>query len=224
MIVQSNFEPAAAYTGSSGQKKTSANSSDFQGLMAQSACTSHTNRAFRQSSAAESRKNEILNQFPALTEERLEELVKNYNLETMDSDELFALAQELMEEGIIPQRPKEGGLNQIAVFPMALYEACLNGDTSALKGTVRQGFSGCFTVNQASGSLDYQYPKYGLKNLEYDLWMMQNGVERYQSYFTDEERQRQRQLVGSKIAFWELSKLLSAYRQEVGSAALGIRS
>ncbi|MCI8645223.1 MAG: hypothetical protein HFE76_00185 [Firmicutes bacterium] len=219
MMIQPGFGPAGAF--SSTQQQTKAGASDFHSrFMARAA-------ASQQSSAGdplESKKSEILSKFPGLTEEKLEDLIKQYDIERMDEEALYELAQQMMAEGVVPNRPQENGLNMIAVYPKALYDAFLNGETFMNKGVVREGFHSCFTVNPASGSLDYQYPKYGLKNLEYNLWMTQNSGQSFNAYYTEEERSMQLQLTESKTSFWELAKLLSAYRQQAGRGALGIRS
>lgn len=218
MIIQPTLGSVGTFRGSA-QQTTKAGSSDFQDcLMAGTAIRQGSTDAL-----LKGKKSEILSKFPALTEEKLEELVKQCDIEHMDEEQLYQLAQLMMEDGVIPTRPQDNELNMIAVYPKALYEAFLNGETFMNKGTVREGFHGCFTVNPASGELDYSYPRYGLKNLEYNLWMTQNSLESFNAYYTEEERAMQLQLTASKTSFWELAKLLSAYRQQAGYGTLGIR-
>lgn len=219
MIIQADFGAPGSCTNNK-QQKIKGNPSDFQSRLA-----ARSIDADGQGSAViQDKKIELLNRFPALTEEKLESFIKKYDIESMDSHQMYQLAQQMIQDGVIPERPEESGLNMIAVYPRALYDAFLNGETFMNKGVVREGFHGCFTVNSGAGNLDYQYPRYGLKNLEYDLWMMRNQVEFFSSWYTDEERARQLQLTSSKNSFLELAKLLVDCRQQAGRTAQGIRS
>lgn len=201
-LAHSSFVPSS-------QRQASSPAGSFSGAM--KTRTAVQTNANPTTGMAQSKKAELLSKFPALTEERLDQLVRKYDIEAMDSEQLYHLAETLMDEGIIPSRPRENGLNLIAVYPKALYEASLNGETLMTKGVVREAFTGCYTVNQAAGTLDYQYPKYGLKNLRYDIRMMQSIFDTCNSYYTEEERVRQISLANSKTSFWEFAKLLTDY-------------
>lgn len=210
MLIQSYFTQNGSCFGSGQSQIPSSPAGSFSGVMEARTAGVQTDPKSA-GGMAQSKKAELLSKFPALSEERLDQIAGEYDIETMDSDQLYHLAETLMDEGIIPSRPRENGLNLIAVYPKALYDAFLKGERFMAKGTVREAFTGCYTVGQTGGTLNYQYPKYGLKNLEYDLWMMQANFETCNPYYTDEERARQISLANSKTSFWEFAKLLEDY-------------
>lgn len=161
------------------------------------------------------KKNEILQKFSGLTEEKLDELVNDYDIENMDSEELFRLAARLCNERVISFPQQKDGLIRTAVYPTALYHDFLKGERYMANSTVEEAYSGCFTTDPITGEMDFHFPKQGIECLEYDSWLMQQAFKAYNSYYTDEERARQIQLVNSKAGFLELAKLLVSYKEEL---------
>ena len=49
-------------------------------------------------------KEEFSERFPQLAEEKLDSFLSGYDIESMDSEQLYKLAEKLMEEGVIPDR------------------------------------------------------------------------------------------------------------------------
>ena len=117
------------------------------------------------------KKNEILNKFPALTEEKLDQIARDYDIENMNEEELFELAGKLAEDGVIPPRPEDNGLNQIVVFPKELYDAILSGEMPQPAGVVREASGFLYSVNASSGEMGFSYPKFGVRSLQYNLEM-----------------------------------------------------
>lgn len=166
-------------------------------------------------------KKEIMHQFPGLTEERLNDLISHYDIENMTSDQLFQFADKLMKEGIIPASPQENGLNMIAVFPKSLYDAILRGEQPDYGSvTICEAPDYLYTVNQEKQELNYNYPRYGLKYVSYELHLLQKSAKMYESYYTDEERSRQLQLTHSKERFYDLVKMLTSYQEEFGTKVM----
>ena len=161
------------------------------------------------------KKNEILNKFPALTEEKLDQIARDYDIENMNEEELFELAGKLAEDGVIPPRPEDNGLNQIVVFPKELYDAILRGEMPQPAGVVREASGFLYSVNASSGEMEFSYPDYGIRSLQYNLEMCQNAFKRFEGYYTNEELERQIQLTNSKARFLEFAQLLVEYREEV---------
>ena len=161
------------------------------------------------------KKNEILNKFPALTEEKLDQIARDYDIENMNEEELFELAGKLAEDGVIPPRPEDNGLNQIVVFPKELYDAILSGEMPQPAGIVRAASGFLYSVNASSGEMEFSYPKFGVRSLQYNLEMCQNAFKRFEGYYTSEELERQVQLTNSKARFLEFAQLLVDYREEV---------
>lgn len=163
----------------------------------------------------QSKKNEILQKFSGLTEERLDQLVNDYDIDNMDLEELFQLADQLGDEGVISFPQQKDGLIRTAVYPAALYHDFLKGERYMADSAVEEAYNGCFTTNPMTKEIDFHFPKQGIECLEYDSWLMQQAFKAYNSYYTDEERARQIQLANSKAGFLELAKLLASYKQEL---------
>lgn len=159
-------------------------------------------------SVSGNKKAEILEKFPQLTEEKLDSLLGGCDIESMDSQQLYKLAEKLMEEGVIPARPDENGLNQIVVFPKALYDAFLSGDTSRLGGVVRDA-SGFMYMAGGAGETGFGVPEFGIGRLKYEQQMLEDAFRRFEQYYTEDELNRHIQLANSKAKFLELAKLLS---------------
>lgn len=159
-------------------------------------------------------KNEILSKFPALTEEKLERLIKDYDIESMDSEELFNLAGKLMEDNVIPSCPQENGLNLLFVFPKELYDSFLKGEASMPSGVVRIASNFFYSEDPYTGEAEFSYPRYGLKRLEYENKICQEAFKRFESYYTGDELEHQIQLTNSKALFLEIASLLVAYKED----------
>lgn len=157
---------------------------------------------------------DILRKFPNLCERGLDEIIENYNIETMSSSELYKLADELMKKNVIPPYAHHEGLELIAVYPKSLYDAVKNGDTSSMAGgkiTVAPDY--LYTVNQGTNELTYHgYPEFGLKNLQYGIHLNQEAFKVYDSYYTNEERNRALQIEQSKKAFYDFASMISEYQ------------
>lgn len=164
----------------------------------------------------QAKRNEMLNRFQGLTEEKLDRLARNHDVESMDSDALYQLAGSLMTDGIIPSYYSQlGGLNKVAVYPISLYNSYLNGERFMNQGIIQSLNSDYYLIDPVTDEVYFNYPRYGIKRLEYDYEMMQKAFEAYNSYYTDEERSRQLQLADSKSNFLEFIKLLASYRDEM---------
>lgn len=161
-------------------------------------------------------KEDILKKFPALDEDDLDTILKNYDIERMSSSELYKLADELMEKDVIPSYAHREGLELIAVYPKSLCDAIQNGDTTSMsKGTITEAPDYLYTVNQNTGELTYYgYPEFGLKNLQYGIHLTQEAFRAYASYYTNEERNRALQIEESKQAFYELADMIASYQKE----------
>lgn len=158
---------------------------------------------------------EILEKFPNLTPEKLDRLLDDYDIESMDSEQLYKLVEELAEDGVIPARPDENGLNQMAVIPRALYDVFLRGDASIFGGVVRKA-SGFVCLTDPSGSgQGVGIPQYGLARLRYESELLEQSFKRFEQYYTSEELQRHVQLSGSRVKFLELAELLTAYKEQL---------
>lgn len=158
-------------------------------------------------------KREILNKFPEMTEDKLEQLVKNYDIESMDSEELFELAGKLMEDKVIPPAIQEDGLNPLFVFPKELYDAFLKGEMPMPSGVVRAASDFLYSEDSFTGKREFGCPQYGLKRLRYENAMCQEAFKRFESYYTEEEMERQVQLANSKVRFLEFAELLAGYKR-----------
>lgn len=166
----------------------------------------------------QAKRNEMLNRFPGLTKDKLNRLARNHDVENMDSDALYRLAGSLMTDGIIPSYYSQiGGLNKVAVYPMSLYNSYLSGERFMNQGLIQSLNSDYYLVNPVTNEVYFNYPRYGIKRLEYDYEMMLKAFETYNSYYTDEERSKQLQLADSKTSFLEFMKLLASYREEMNS-------
>lgn len=159
-------------------------------------------------------KNEILSKFPALTEEKLEQLIKDYDIESMDSEELFNLAGKLMEDNVIPSCPQENGLNLLFTFPKELYDSFLKGEASMPSGIARVDSNFFYFEDSFTGEAEFCYPRYGLKRLEYENKICQEAFKRFENYYTGDELERQIQLTNSKARFLEIASLLVAYKED----------
>lgn len=194
------------------QRKTDS-AGDFQyDVKAQ---TSGTGKEYRVLDRKSDIKNEILNKFPELKEEKLNQLLNDYDIENMDSEELFKLAEELMEENVIPPRPQEGGLNLMFVLPTELFFACQRGEAKMPAATVHEAPDCFYAVNSGAGEMAFEYPGFGVRNLQYDLKMCQDAFKRFESYYTEDELTRQIQLTNSKARFLELAEMLASYKEEL---------
>lgn len=212
MIITSYNEMARTY-GNDRWKGLLKSHGDFQSKI--SGQRTGTRVKNKNSVQIQNKKNEILQKFSGLTEEKLDELVNDYDIENMDSEELFRLAARLGEEGVIPFPQQKEGLIRTAVYPAALYHDFLKGESYMANSTVEEAYSGCFTTDPVTGEMDFHFPKQGIECLEYDSWLMQQAFKAYNSYYTDEERARQIQLANSKAGFLELAKLLASYKEEL---------
>ncbi len=191
------------------RKRMAAGTADFQASMKAQISGRNTN------ASVQGKRAELLSKFPALTEEKLDALAREYDIENMDSEALGELASKLAEDGTIPARPQTGGLHMIAVYPKELYDAFLRGEISQTGSIVREAPGFCYSADARSGDICYEYPTHGLDYLRYDMWMMQGAFTLYNSYYTEEERSMQIQLSNSKWKFLELSEFLAAYQEEV---------
>jgi hypothetical protein len=158
------------------------------------------------------RKQEILNKFPEMTEDKLEQLIKDYDIESMDSEELFKLAGKLMEDNVIPPAIQEDGLNPLFVFPKELYDAFLRGEIPMPSGVVSMASDFLYSENPYTGEKELGCPEYGLRRLQYENMMCQEAFKRFGSYYTEEEMERQVQLANSKARFLEFAQLLVDYK------------
>lgn len=165
-------------------------------------------------------KQEILTKFPEMTEDKLEQLVKKYDIESMDSEELFELAGKLMEDKVIPSAIQEDGLNPLFVFPKELYDAFLRGETPMPSGVVRAASDFFYSEDSFTGGTEFGCPQYGLKRLQYENAMCQQAFRRFESYYTEEEMERQVQLANSKARFLEFAELLADYKRAESSCSL----
>lgn len=153
---------------------------------------------------------------------KLERFLGGYDIESMDSEQLFKLAEKLMEEGVIPARPDENGLNQIAVFPKALYDAFLSGDASQLGGVVRDA-SGFMYMTDSAGGAAFGIPEFGLGRLKYEQQMLEDAFRRFEQYYTEDELNRHIQLANSKAKFMEFLEMYFRGKEEQ-AAQNGIRT
>ena len=209
MKVQSNNYPINVQypAGGGDSRKKTVNAGDFQ-------CTVKVKVQDTENRYLVSeKKNEILNKFPALTEEKLDQIARDYDIENMNEEELFELAGKLAEDGVIPPRPEDNGLNQIVVFPKELYDAILSGEMPQPAGVVREASGFLYSVNASSGEMGFSYPKFGVRSLQYNLEMCQNAFKRFEEYYTGEELERQIQLTNSKARFLEFAQMLVDYRE-----------
>ena len=163
---------------------------------------------------AEGSRAEILEKFPGLTEEKLDHLLYDYDIGSMDSEQLFKLAEELMEEGVIPARPSANGLNEIAVFPKALYDAFLRGEIPQPGGVVKEMSGFVCMTDLSAGGQDSFTPKYGLERLRYESQMLEDAFKRFGQYYTSDELKRHTELSNSRTEFLELAELLVAYKEQ----------
>ncbi len=157
-------------------------------------------------------KEEFSERFPQLAEEKLDSFLSGYDIESMDSEQLYKLAEKLMEEGVIPARPDENGLNQIAVFPKALYDSFLSGDASWLGGVVRDA-SGFMYMAGGAGETGFGVPEFGIGRLKYEQQMLEDAFRRFEQYYTEDELNRHIQLANSKAKFLELLEMHSGSRE-----------
>lgn len=163
----------------------------------------------------QTKRNEMLNRFQGLTEEKLNRLAQDHDVENMSSNELFRLAGSLMTDGVLPYYSPASGLNKVAVYPMSLYRSYLNGEGYMTPGVVQREDSDYYFINPLTDSIYFNYPRYGIRSMEYDYRMMQKAFETYNSYYTDEERSKQLQLADSKADFLDFLKLLASYREDL---------
>ncbi len=163
---------------------------------------------------AEGSRAEILEKFPGLTEEKLDHLLYDYDIGSMDSEQLFKLAEELMEEGVIPARPSANGLNEIAVFPKVLYDAFLRGEIPQPGGVVKEMSGFVCMTDLSAGGQDSFTPKYGLERLRYESQMLEDAFKRFGQYYTSDELKRHTELSNSRTEFLELAELLVAYKEQ----------
>lgn len=157
---------------------------------------------------------EILRKFPGLTKEELDRLIRDYDVRTMDAEQLSALAGELMEDGVIPACSDEHGLRQIAVIPEALYGVFLDGDASQLGGFVREVSGASGIMGLSAGGQDFGIPEYGPERLRYEAKLLEQTFKRFEQYYTDDERRRCVELANSMAGFSELVELLAAYKED----------
>lgn len=141
-------------------------------------------------------------------------MIEDYDIENMDSEELFKLAGTLMEENVIPSYPHNEELHELFVLPTELFFAYQRGEIPMPPATVRQASDYYYAVNPGSGELEFGYPAFGVRNLQYNLQMSQDALKRFESYYTDKELTRQIQLTNSKARFLELAKMLAEYKEE----------
>lgn len=159
-------------------------------------------------------KEEILKSFPGLTEEDFEKIVADYDIENMHSSELYKLADELMKKKVIPPYAHQEGLELVAVYPKALYDAFQNGDNiSPMGGSITVAPDYLYTANPSTGEFTFHgYPEFGMKNLQYGIHATQEAMKAYDSYYTEQERNRALQVAESKKAFYKLADMISSYQ------------
>lgn len=162
---------------------------------------------------------EILRKFPGLTKEELDRLIRDYDVSTMDAEQLSALAGELMEDGVIPACSDEHGLRQIAVIPEALYGVFLDGDASQLGGFVREVSGASGIMGLSAGGQGFGIPEYGPERLRYEAKLLEQTFKRFEQYYTDDERRRCVELANSMAGFSELVELLAAYKEDTAKKA-----
>lgn len=160
-------------------------------------------------------KDEILRKFPSLSAEDLDNIIKNYNIENMNSSELYKLADELMDKNVIPSYSHDNDMELIAVFPRSLYDAMQSDNTSSIHGgSISVAPDYLYTVDKNNTVLTYHgYPEFGLKNIQYGIHLTQNAFRDYDSYYTDQERERALQIEESKKAFYDLADMIATYQK-----------
>lgn len=160
-------------------------------------------------------KEEILKKFPDLSEEDFENIIANYDIDSMDSSELYKLADELMKKKVIPSYAHQEGLDLVAVYPKALYDSFRTGDNrSSMGGIITVAPDFLYSANPSTGEFTFHgYPKFGMKYLQYGIRATQEAMKVYDSYYTDQERNHALQVAESKKAFYELADMLSSYQK-----------
>ena len=198
------------------QKSTFQNS-DFQAalkskaeqIQARSAAKEMKNDAV-QSQDKSAAKEKILNEYPFLTEEYLDELINDYDIENMSSSELDKLAEELMDKNIIPSYPHENGLHMIAVYPKALYDKIMSGDTSVIQsgmqGVISKSPDYLYTVYKVAGReiMVNHDSDIGCNYMRYSIHLSQEAFSQYNEYYTDSERKLAQQIIKGEQAFYDL--------------------
>ena len=178
-------------------------------IQARSAATEMRSSAI-QSQDKSAAKEKILNEYPFLTEEYLDELINDYDIENMSSFELNKLAEELMDKNIIPSYPHENGLHMLAVYPKSLYDKIMSGDTSAIQsgmqGVISEYPGYLYTVYKAAGReiMVNHDSDIGFNYMRYSIHLSQEAFSQYNEYYTDSERKLAQQIIKSKQAFYDL--------------------